>query len=218
MLVPDSAHGTNPASAALNDYRVVTIPSGRDGILHPEAVANAMTPDVAALMITNPNTLGLFETHIAEICDLVHAHGGLVYGDGANLNALLGIARPGDLGIDVMHFNLHKTFSTPHGGGGPGAGPVGVKNVLAPYLPVPVVTRARRLRGRRLRARLGVPALDRPAARELRQRRDVRARLGVSALARARGTAALRRDGGAERELPAGAPARRLARADRQAR
>ena len=141
VLVPDSAHGTNPASAALNDYKVVSIPSGKDGILHPEAVAAAMSPDVAALMITNPNTLGLFETHIAEICEIVHAGGGLVYGDGANLNALLGIARPGDLGIDVMHFNLHKTFSTPHGGGGPGAGPVGVKNVLAPYLPVPVVRR-----------------------------------------------------------------------------
>jgi len=139
VLVPDSAHGTNPASAALNDYEVVTIPSGRDGVLHPEAVANAMTDRVAALMITNPNTLGLFETHIGTICDLVHAQGGLVYGDGANLNALLGVARPGDLGIDVMHFNLHKTFSTPHGGGGPGSGPVGVKNVLAPYLPVPVV-------------------------------------------------------------------------------
>jgi glycine dehydrogenase subunit 2 len=139
VLVPDSAHGTNPASAALNDYRVVTIPSGRDGVLHPEAVERAMTPEVAALMITNPNTLGLFEPHIAAICDVVHAGGGLVYGDGANLNALLGIARPGDLGIDVMHFNLHKTFSTPHGGGGPGSGPVGVKNLLAPYLPVPVI-------------------------------------------------------------------------------
>jgi glycine dehydrogenase subunit 2 len=141
VLVPDSAHGTNPASAALNDYRVKTIPTGRDGVLHPDAVATAMGPEVAALMITNPNTLGLFEERVAEICEIVHAGGGLVYGDGANLNALLGIARPGDLGIDVMHFNLHKTFSTPHGGGGPGAGPVGVKNVLAPYLPVPVVRR-----------------------------------------------------------------------------
>ncbi len=141
VLVPDSAHGTNPASAALNDYRVVSIPSGEDGILHPEAVAQAMTDEVAALMITNPNTLGLFETHIAELCEIVHARGGLVYGDGANLNALLGIARPGDLGIDVMHFNLHKTFSTPHGGGGPGSGPVGVKNLLAPYLPVPMIHR-----------------------------------------------------------------------------
>jgi len=141
VLVPDSAHGTNPASAALNGYSVATVASGRDGVLHPDAVAAAMGPDVAALMITNPNTLGLFEPHIAEICEVVHAGGGLVYGDGANLNALLGIARPGDLGIDVMHFNLHKTFSTPHGGGGPGSGPVGVKNALAPHLPVPMVRR-----------------------------------------------------------------------------
>ena len=141
VLVPDSAHGTNPASAALNDFGVRSIPTGHDGVLHPEAVAAAMGPDVAALMITNPNTLGLFEEHVAEICEIVHAGGGLVYGDGANLNALLGIARPGDLGIDVMHFNLHKTFSTPHGGGGPGSGPIGVKNLLAPYLPVPIVRR-----------------------------------------------------------------------------
>jgi len=139
VLIPDTAHGTNPASAALNGYEVVSVPSGDDGLLHPEAVEKAMTPDVAALMITNPSTLGLFEEHIARIAEVVHAKGGLVYGDGANLNALLGISRPGDHGIDVMHFNLHKTFSTPHGGGGPGAGPVGVKNILAPFLPVPVV-------------------------------------------------------------------------------
>jgi glycine dehydrogenase subunit 2 len=139
ILVPDSAHGTNPASAALNNYQVVAVPSGPDGILHPEAVAAVMAPDVAALMVTNPNTLGLFEEHIAPIAEIVHAQGGLVYGDGANLNALLGIARPGDLGTDVMHFNLHKTFSTPHGGGGPGAGPVGVKNILAPFLPVQAI-------------------------------------------------------------------------------
>jgi glycine dehydrogenase subunit 2 len=142
VLIPDSAHGTNPASAALNNYEVVSVPSGADGILHPEAVAEVMGPDVAALMLTNPNTLGLFETHIARICEIVHEQGGLVYGDGANLNALLGIARPGDMGIDVMHFNLHKTFSTPHGGGGPGAGPVGVKNILAPFLPVPAVRKS----------------------------------------------------------------------------
>jgi glycine dehydrogenase subunit 2 len=141
VLVPDSAHGTNPASAALNGYQVVAVPSGEDGLLHPEAVEQAMSDDVAALMITNPSTLGLFEEHIARIAEIVHAKGGLVYGDGANLNALLGIARPGDLGIDVMHLNLHKTFSTPHGGGGPGAGPVGVKNLLAPYLPTPIVRR-----------------------------------------------------------------------------
>ena len=142
VLVPDSAHGTNPASAALNGYEVVPVPSGPDGILHPEAVEALMGEQVAALMVTNPNTLGLFESHIAPICDIVHRHGGLVYGDGANLNALLGVARPGDMGIDVMHFNLHKTFSTPHGGGGPGAGPVGVKRPLAPFLPTPVVVRA----------------------------------------------------------------------------
>ncbi len=139
VLIPDTAHGTNPASAALNGYGVVSVPSGDDGLLHPEAVDAAMTEDVAALMITNPSTLGLFEEHIARISEIVHDRGGLVYGDGANLNALLGITRPGDHGIDVMHMNLHKTFSTPHGGGGPGAGPVGVKNFLAPYLPVPVV-------------------------------------------------------------------------------
>ncbi len=139
VLAPDSAHGTNPASAALNGYEVVTVPSGEDGILHPDALARVMDEDVAALMITNPNTLGLFEEHIVELCELVHARGGLVYGDGANLNALLGVARPGDMGIDVMHFNLHKTFSTPHGGGGPGAGPVGLTTALAPYMPRPVV-------------------------------------------------------------------------------
>jgi glycine dehydrogenase subunit 2 len=141
VLVPESAHGTNPASAALNGYEVVSVPAGADGILHPEAVAAAMDQDVAALMITNPNTLGIFERYIAAICEVVHAKGGLVYGDGANLNAMLGVTRPGDQGIDVMHFNLHKTFSTPHGGGGPGAGPVGVKQPLAPYLPVPQVRR-----------------------------------------------------------------------------
>jgi glycine dehydrogenase subunit 2 len=141
VLIPDTAHGTNPASAALNGFEVIAVPSGADGVLHPEAVAPLMGPDVAGLMLTNPNTLGLFEDHIVRICEIVHAGGGLVYGDGANLNALLGIARPGDLGLDVMHLNLHKTFSTPHGGGGPGSGPVAVKNVLAPYLPVPVVRR-----------------------------------------------------------------------------
>lgn len=139
VLIPDTAHGTNPATAALCGYEVVPIAS--DGVLSVEAVAAAMDEDVAALMITNPNTLGLFEPNIREICKLVHERGGLVYCDGANLNALLGICRPGDLGIDVMHFNLHKTFSTPHGGGGPGAGPVGVSLKLEPFLPVPVVVK-----------------------------------------------------------------------------
>jgi glycine dehydrogenase subunit 2 len=135
VLIPDTAHGTNPATAALAGYEVVPIAS--EGVLTLAEVEAHMTDDVAALMVTNPNTLGLFETNIAAICELVHARGGLVYCDGANLNALLGIARPGDMGIDVMHFNLHKTFATPHGGGGPGSGPVGVSAVLAPFLPGP---------------------------------------------------------------------------------
>ena len=133
VLIPDTAHGTNPATAALAGYEVVPIAS--EGVLTLEEVAANMDDEVAALMVTNPNTLGLFETNIESICQLVHDRGGLVYCDGANLNALLGIARPGDMGIDVMHFNLHKTFSTPHGGGGPGAGPVGVTEQLVPYLP-----------------------------------------------------------------------------------
>jgi len=141
VLIPDTAHGTNPATAALNGYKTVELKSGPDGRLHPEAVRAAMDEDVAAIMITNPNTLGIFESHIAEIAEIVHARGGLVYGDGANLNALLGIARPGDMGFDVMQFNLHKTFATPHGGGGPGSGPVAVTAALAPHLPLPLVAR-----------------------------------------------------------------------------
>jgi len=139
VLIPDTAHGTNPASAALCGYDVVPVAS--DGVLSAAAVAEQMDESVAAIMITNPNTLGLFESEIREICDVVHAKGGLVYCDGANLNALMGIARPGDMGIDVMHFNLHKTFSTPHGGGGPGSGPVGVAEALAPFLPKPVIVK-----------------------------------------------------------------------------
>src|SRR5512138_3879849 len=141
VLIPDTAHGTNPASSALNGYEVVQLASGPDGRLHPEAVAAAMDEDVAAIMITNPNTLGIFESHIQEIAKLVHAKGGLVYGDGANMNALLGVARPGDMGFDVIQYNLHKTFATPHGGGGPGSGPVAVKRALEPFLPLPVVVR-----------------------------------------------------------------------------
>jgi glycine dehydrogenase subunit 2 len=139
VLIPDTAHGTNPATASLTGYDVVPIAS--DGVLTLEEVEAHMNDDVAALMVTNPNTLGLFETNIEAICKLVHQRGGLVYCDGANLNALMGIARPGDMGIDVMHFNLHKTFSTPHGGGGPGSGPVGVTEELIPYLPGPGVVR-----------------------------------------------------------------------------
>jgi glycine dehydrogenase subunit 2 len=137
VLIPDTAHGTNPATAALAGFEVVPIAS--EGVLSLAEIEAHMTDEVAALMVTNPNTLGLFETNIEAICQLVHQRGGLVYCDGANLNALLGIARPGDMGIDVMHFNLHKTFATPHGGGGPGAGPVGVSAALEPFLPGPRV-------------------------------------------------------------------------------
>jgi glycine dehydrogenase subunit 2 len=141
VLVPDTAHGTNPASCSLAGYATVPVASGPDGLVDPAAVDKVMDADVAAIMITNPNTLGLFESHIAQVAEIVHARGGLVYGDGANLNALMGLARPGDFGIDVMQLNLHKTFSTPHGGGGPGSGPVGVGTKLEPYLPVPMVER-----------------------------------------------------------------------------
>ncbi|HCU25614.1 MAG TPA: aminomethyl-transferring glycine dehydrogenase subunit GcvPB [Deltaproteobacteria bacterium] len=141
ILIPDTAHGTNPASSALCGYQVVTLKSGPAGILTPEIVAAAMDEETAGLMITNPNTLGLFETHIAEIAQIVHGKGGLVYCDGANQNALVGMARVGDMGVDVLHFNLHKTFTTPHGGGGPGAGPVAVKKILEPFLPIPVPVR-----------------------------------------------------------------------------
>jgi glycine dehydrogenase subunit 2 len=139
ILIPDSAHGTNPASTTMAGFTAVELPSDKRGNVDLDAVRAACDASVAGIMITNPNTLGLFEEHIGEVVRLVHACGGLVYGDGANMNALAGIARPGDLGFDVMHFNLHKTFSTPHGGGGPGAGPVGVSARLADFLPGPVI-------------------------------------------------------------------------------
>ena len=135
MLVPDSAHGTNPASAAMAGFTVVNVPSRADGCVDTNALQALLGDDIAGMMMTNPNTLGLFEKDILVISQMVHEAGGLMYYDGANLNAILGVARPGDMGFDVTHFNLHKTFSTPHGGGGPGSGPVGVKAALIPYLP-----------------------------------------------------------------------------------
>jgi glycine dehydrogenase subunit 2 len=141
IIVPDTAHGTNPASSTLCGYEVIQVPSNERGVIEAVRVAELMSEHVAALMITNPNTLGLFEGEIQAVADVVHAKGGLVYLDGANLNALMGIAKPGDMGVDVLHINLHKTFSTPHGGGGPGAGPVGVKRFLREYLPVPRIVR-----------------------------------------------------------------------------
>ncbi len=141
MLIPDSAHGTNPATASMVGYRTATIATGADGNLQLDALREALDEDVAGLMITNPNTLGLFEEHIVEIAAAVHDAGGLVYMDGANLNAMAGIAKPGDLGMDILHFNLHKTFSVPHGGGGPGAGATAVREDLARFLPTPVLVR-----------------------------------------------------------------------------
>jgi len=142
MLLPDTAHGTNPASAALAGFDVVEVET-QNGLLTPELIRPHLDQTTAGLMLTNPNTLGLFETHIKKIADLVHSAGALLYMDGANLNALMGIARPGDMGVDVMQLNLHKTFSTPHGGGGPGSGPVAVKKFLEPYLPNPRVVKER---------------------------------------------------------------------------
>ena len=139
IIVPDSAHGTNPSSAHICGYRVQEIKSNDQGTVDVNDLERNMSEDVAALMVTNPNTLGVFESEIKTITAIVHAKGGFVYMDGANMNALVGKSRPGDMDVDVIHLNLHKTFSTPHGGGGPGAGPVGVKRELEPYLPVPVV-------------------------------------------------------------------------------
>ncbi|HEY2826215.1 MAG TPA: aminomethyl-transferring glycine dehydrogenase subunit GcvPB [Pirellulales bacterium] len=141
VLVPDSAHGTNPASAAMVGFQAVTIRSNADGFVDLEDLKSKLGSDTAVFMITNPNTLGLFERQVRAIADLVHQHGGLIYLDGANMNAILGIARPGDFGADMMHFNPHKTFSGPHGGGGPGAGPIAVRKFLEPFLPLPVVER-----------------------------------------------------------------------------
>jgi glycine dehydrogenase subunit 2 len=139
VLIPDSAHGTNPATAVIAGYEVQNIKSNADGQIDLDKLREQVTTDVAALMLTNPSTLGIFEQQIPEIAEILHAKGALLYMDGANMNALAGVTRPGDLGVDVMHLNLHKTFSTPHGGGGPGAGPVAMKKILEPFLPVPVL-------------------------------------------------------------------------------
>ena len=141
VLIPDSAHGTNPASAAIAGYKVVSVPSTDKGVMDVAALKHLLNDEVAGLMLTCPNTLGLFDPNIREICDLIHSVDGLAYYDGANLNAIVGKARPGDFGFDIVHINLHKTFATPHGGGGPGAGPVGVTGKLIDYLPISVVVK-----------------------------------------------------------------------------
>ena len=142
VLVPDSAHGTNPASAALSGFAVVEVKSGPDGRISLADLESKLSPRVAALMLTNPNTLGLFEREILDVAEMVHATGAMLYYDGANLNAFMGVCRPGDMGFDAVHMNLHKTFTTPHGGGGPGAGPVGVKAELVPFLPHPTIEKS----------------------------------------------------------------------------
>ncbi len=139
IIIPDSAHGTNPASVTITGYQVVQVKSNQKGLVDLEELKKVLDEEVACFMLTTPNTLGLFESQIEEISKAVHNAGALLYMDGANLNALLGIVRPGDMGFDIVHFNLHKTFSTPHGGGGPGAGPLGVKRLLEPFLPFPVI-------------------------------------------------------------------------------
>jgi glycine dehydrogenase subunit 2 len=139
ILVPDSAHGTNPASAAIAGYAVKTVPSDENGLMSIEALKEMLNDEVAGIMLTCPNTLGLFNPQVREICDLIHSVDGLAYYDGANLNAIVGKVRPGDLGFDIVHVNLHKTFATPHGGGGPGSGPVGVVDKMTDYLPISTV-------------------------------------------------------------------------------
>jgi glycine dehydrogenase subunit 2 len=139
VLIPDSAHGTNPATAVIAGYQVENIKSDANGQVDLAHLQEQVNPDVAALMLTNPSTLGIFEQQIPQIAEILHANGSLLYMDGANMNALAGVTRPGDMGVDVMHLNLHKTFSTPHGGGGPGAGPVAMKKFLEPFLPVPIL-------------------------------------------------------------------------------
>src|SRR5207302_9758350 len=141
VLVPDSAHGTNPASASLAGFEAVTVKSNARGLVDLEDLAAKLDERTAVFMITNPNTLGLFESQIRAITDLLHARGALVYLDGANMNAILGLTRPGDFGADMQHYNIHKTFTGPHGGGGPGSGPIAVREHLAPFLPVPVVAK-----------------------------------------------------------------------------
>jgi len=142
IIIPDSAHGTNPATAIMAGFKTIEVPSNEDGGVDLEALRSVVGPQTAGLMLTNPNTLGIFDSNIAKIAEIVHEVGGLMYYDGANLNAIMGKSRPGDMGFDVAHVNLHKTFSTPHGGGGPGSGPIGVKSFLADYLPVPDVAKA----------------------------------------------------------------------------
>ena len=206
IIVPDAAHGTNPATATMCGCTVVEIPSLPNGDIDVEALKQALGPHTAGIMLTNPSTLGVFERRIEEVAKLVHEAGGLLYYDGANLNAILGKVRPGDMGFDVIHMNLHKTFSTPHGGGGPGAGAVGVSARLLPFLPIPIV--GKRGRALSLARRARPAAVHRPPVGVHGQCRRAAARLHLHAHAGPRGHAARRRVRHAQRQLPAGAPAK----------
>ena len=184
MLTPDTAHGTNPATVTMAGYEVVKVGTAADGGVDLDDLRAKATDDVACLMLTNPNTLGLFDRNIEEIARIVHDAGATLYYDGANLNAIMGIARPGDMGFDIVHYNLHKTFTQPHGGGGPGAGPIAVSDRIEPFLPTPAgAAPGRRQRRRPLRARPRPAQVDRQAARLPGQLRRVRALLRLHLLA-----------------------------------
>ena len=206
VLVPDSAHGTNPASAAIAGFETREVKSTAAGFVDVEDLKSKIDDRLAAFMITNPNTLGLFEPNIRKIADLVHEAGGLIYLDGANMNAIMGWARPGDFGADMMHYNPHKTFSGPHGGGGPGAGPIAVRDILEPYLPTPLVVKETQGRQGFLSTRRGVRAaeIDRAGARLFRQHGRVASRLLLHPQLRAgRSEGGLGRRG-PQRQLPQG--------------
>ncbi len=179
MLTPDTAHGTNPATVTMAGYEVVKVGTAPDGGVDLDDLREKATDDVACLMLTNPNTLGLFDRNIEEIASIVHDAGATLYYDGANLNAVMGIARPGDMGFDIVHFNLHKTFTQPHGGGGPGAGPIAVSDRIEPFLPAPAggARRGRQRLRAALRPGLRPAEVDRQAARLPGQLRRLRALL-----------------------------------------
>ena len=205
VLTPDTAHGTNPATVTMAGYEVVKVGTDADGGVDVDDLRAKADADVACLMLTNPNTLGLFDRNIEEIAKIVHGVGATLYYDGANLNAVMGLSRPGDMGFDIVHFNLHKTFTQPHGGGGPGAGPIAVSR---PHRAVPAQAAGRQARRRLVRPRLRPPEVDRPPARLPGQLRRLRALLRLHPLARRRRPAGGVGDRGAQRELPAGEAAR----------
>ena len=206
VLTPDTAHGTNPATVTMAGYEVVKVGTDPDGNVDLDDLRAKADEDVACLMLTNPSTLGLFETNIEEISRIVHGVGATLYYDGANLNAIMGICRPGDMGFDIVHYNLHKSFTQPHGGGGPGAGPIAVSERIEPYLPRPQVVQiaGRQRRRAALRPGLRPSQVDRPPARLPGQLRRVRALLRLHPLARRGGVARRLRGGRAQRQLPAG--------------